>query len=189
MRMSADDTPTEASPTRLRLSVLPGRKPTGFRLEPDSAGRSALAGQLGLLGLKKLRFEGELVPHGTGDWMLTARLGATVTQACVATLAPVTTRIDETVERIYSASWVEPDGDEVEIPEDDRLEPLPETLDLAEVMSEALALALPLYPRAGAPGDGDKLFGPPGAAPLTDEAAKPFAGLKGLRDKLGNDEA
>ena len=41
-----------------------------------------------------------------------------------------------------------PDGDEVEMPEDDTVEPMPEVIDLAEVAAEALALALPLYPRA-----------------------------------------
>ena len=32
------------------------------------------------------------------------------------------------------------------MPEDDAIEPLPETLDLGEVLAEALALALPAYP-------------------------------------------
>jgi uncharacterized metal-binding protein YceD (DUF177 family) len=184
MRMPPSDPNEAPSPQRLRLGDLPGRKPTRFRLEPDEAARAALAARLDLLALKKLRFEGTLTPKGRGDWTLSATLGATVTQPCVATLAPVTTRIDEAVERIYSAHYAEPEGDEVEIPEDDRLEPLPETLDLAAVIAEALALALPLYPRAAEPGAGDAIATPPGAEPLTEESVRPFAGLKALKDRL-----
>jgi uncharacterized metal-binding protein YceD (DUF177 family) len=64
------------------------------------------------------------------------------------TLTPVRAVIDEPVRRRYVADLPQPDGDEVEMPEDDTLEPMPEVIDLAEVAAEALALALPLYPRA-----------------------------------------
>ena len=67
-------------------------------------------------------------------------LGATVTQACVVTLAPVITRIEETVTRRYLADMPEPEGEEVEMPEDDSAEPLPVIIDPGAVMIEALAL-------------------------------------------------
>ncbi len=79
------------------------------------------------------------------DWRLEAKLGATVVQPCVVTAEPVTTRIDDPVTRRYLAQMPEPQGDEVEMPEDDSAEPLPDVLDLSAVMAEALALALPLY--------------------------------------------
>ncbi len=41
-----------------------------------------------------------------------------------------------------------PTDDEAEMPEDDTAEPLPEVIDPGAVMFEALALALPDYPRA-----------------------------------------
>lgn len=184
----SDDT-DPPGPQRLRLGDLPGRKPTRFRLEPDAAARAALAAEFDLLALRKLVFAGSLTRKGKGDWELSAMLGATVTQPCVATLAPVTTRIDEKVERLYSAHYTEPEEDEAEIPEDDRLEPLPETLDLGALMAEALALALPLYPRAADPGAGDAIATPPGAAPLTDAAAHPFAGLRALQEMRDGDGA
>lgn len=171
-------------PETIRLADQSARKPRHFRLEPGAAEMTALAGRLNLIGLKKLRLEGELRPEGRRDWALSATLGATVVQPCVVTLAPVTTRIDEPVERLYAADYEEPDSDEAEMPEDERIEPLPETLDLTALMEEALALALPLYPRAEGVELGEAVFTQPGAEPLTDQAARPFAGLKGLRDKL-----
>ncbi len=79
-------------------------------------------------------------------------------------------------------------GAEIEMPEDDSHEPLPAVLDLSRVMVEALALALAaLSARRGADLE-DARFAAPGTAPMTDEDARPFAVLKGLRDKLEKDE-
>jgi hypothetical protein len=89
-----------------------------------------------------------------------------VVQPCVVTLAPVTTRIEEKVERRFRADLPEPaPGAEVEMPEDDALEPLPETLDLGRVLIEALALAVPEYPRADGASLGEAVFTEPGAEP------------------------
>jgi uncharacterized metal-binding protein YceD (DUF177 family) len=97
----------------------------------------------------------------------------------------VTTRIEEEVERRFRADLPQPaPGAEVEMPEDDALEPLPETLDLSRVLTEALALAVPEYPRAEGASLGEAVFTEPGQAALTDEAAKPLAGLAQLRDRL-----
>ena len=142
--------------------------------------------------MKKRRFSGRLVPDGKRDWRLEGTLGATVVQPCVVTLAPVSTRIDEEITRHYMADMPElPEGAEIEMPEDDTVEPLPETLDLGVVIAEALALALPPFPRAEGATLGEAVFTEPGATPMTDEAARPFASLAGLRDKLGkgDDEA
>jgi len=163
--------------------------PHAVTLTPDAPARAAIAGDLGLIALKKLRFDVTLTPLGKTDWQLDATLGATVVQPCVATLVPVTTRLDGPVVRRYLAEMSEPSADEVEVPEDDSTEPLPKILDLAAVMIEALALALPDYPRApDAPAQTTVLVAPPGAVPLTDDAAKPLAGLAALRDKLQKPE-
>lgn len=169
----------------IRLADLPNRKPTRILLEPDAAERAAVADVLGIPAVKKLRFEARLTPRGKRDWSLAAELGATVVQDCVVTLAPVTTRIDEPVERNYLADLPGIEGGgEVELPEDETVEPLPETLDLAAVMIEALALALPPYPRAEGATVATPVFTEPGKAPLRDEDLKPFAGLAGLRERL-----
>ena len=163
-------------------------KPRPFSLAPDADARLALAQELGISAIRKLKFHGEISPDGASDLKLQAELGATVVQPCVITLEPVTTRIDETVSRRYLASMPElPEGDEIEMPEDETAEPLPRELNLAEVMTEALALALPAWPRAEGAGPVDLSVTEPGEQPMTDDEAKPFAELKSLRDKLEKD--
>lgn len=168
-----------------RLADLAARKPTRFTLAPDDAAVRALAEDLGILALRKLSFRGELVPKGRHDWELTAHLGATAVQACIVTLAPVQTRIDEQVLRRYLADMPQPEGDEVEMPEDDTAEPLPQVIDAGAVMAEALALALPLYPRAPGAELGAVQGTPPGAEPIVEEKLRPFAGLADLMRQRG----
>lgn len=169
----------------LRTADLSDNRPRAFDIVPDADTLAALAAELDVSALRKLRFRGTIEPHGSRDWLLKARLGATVIQPCVVTLAPVTTRIEETVRRLYSPDATEPEGEEIEMPEDDGMEILPPVIDLDAVLSEALALAIPEFPRAGDVELGAALFSPEGAEPLTDEAARPFAGLAALRDRLG----
>jgi uncharacterized metal-binding protein YceD (DUF177 family) len=154
---------------------------------PDAAARAAIARHLDIRDIRKLRFEGTLTPEGRRDWTLTATLGATVVQDCVVTLDPVVTRIDEPVTRRYLADMPEPTLGEVEMPEDDTIEPLPASLDLAAVMVEALSLALPPFPRAPGAELGELTVTEPGSAPLDADTIRPFAGLAGLRDKLTGD--
>lgn len=168
----------------LRLKQLSAREPTEFRLEPDAGARAALAAELDLLELRKLRLEGRLAPEGARDWRLEATLGATVVQPCSVTLVPVTTRIDVPVLRRYLTDFAPPTEAEAQMPEDDSLEPLPEAVDLEQVMAEALALAVPDFPRAEGVGLGEAVYAEPGVEPLRDEDAKPFAGLAELKKKL-----
>jgi uncharacterized metal-binding protein YceD (DUF177 family) len=167
----------------LRPGALPPKKPTRFDIMPDAAARTALLADLGLLAIRSLRLAGEIAPAGRRDWRLAARLTADVDQACVVTLAPVAARIDAPVLRRYVADWQPPAGDEVEVT-DDSEEPLPEVIDLDAVLAEALALALPDYPRAPGVGLGEVAATPPGAAPLTDDNVKPFAALQALKDRM-----
>lgn len=171
----------------VRLADL-GTKSLAFDVTPGPDRLAALAAELDLLDLRKLRFTGRLQPDGPRDWRLEATLGATVVQPCRVTLKPVTTRIDEPVLRRYLARWDEPVKAEAEMPEDDTAEPLPETLDLGAVLAEALALALPPFPRAEDAEEGSQVFAGPGTAPMTDKDVKPFAGLASLRDRLKSDD-
>jgi uncharacterized metal-binding protein YceD (DUF177 family) len=173
----------------LRVADLSTNKPTRFELIPDQPALQAIAAELGLQGLRKLRFKGEVRASGKRDWVLDAQLGATVTQSCVVTLDPVTTRLEEKTERRFVAEMPEYDdnagGDDgVEMHEDDSLEPLGSHIDPAAVMIEALSLALPLYPRADGAAMGEANFTEPGKDAMTDEDTKPFAGLAALRDQL-----
>lgn len=178
---------TDALPRQtLRFADLRNRRDTSFALAPEAAGREAVAEALGIVAVKKLRFDGRIAPLGKTDWALEGRLGATVVQECVVTLAPVTTRIDEAVRRSYLSEMPDLGSGEVEMPEDDSAELLPAEIDLGEVMIEALALALPPFPRADGASLGEAVYTEPGARPMTYEAAKPFSGLASLRDALEN---
>ncbi len=174
--------------TSLRVADLPQNAATPFELRPDNDTLEPIKRELGLLGLRKLSFVGQLSAQGKRDWVLKGKLGATVIQPCVVTLEPVTTRIDTPVTRVFLADWTDPDEPEFEIPEDDETEPLGAEIDPAQVMIEALSLALPQYPRK----DGAELeqadYTEPGKQAMTDEDVKPFAGLADLRDAMKKDE-
>lgn len=185
----SDDQPNPPLPNlTLPVQTLPTapllrRTRTGVTFAPDAAGRAAIAAVLDLLALPVFRLEGEAAPSGKRDLVLTGRITARVVQPCSVTLVPVETRIDEPVVRRYLADFQEPDGTEVEMSEDDTTEALTETLDLVAVAIEALALALPLYPRAPGADLGEAVFAPPGATPLRDADLRPFAGLAALVGK------
>lgn len=175
--------------TAYRISELSAGRPTTFELRPGKPQMERIADELGLEALRKLSFVGNITSEGKRDWRLDAKLGATVVQPCVVTLAPVTTRIDTPVERVFVTDM--PDiktTDDVEMPEDDTLEPLGNVIDLTAVMTEALALALPDYPRSSEAQLTQTEFTPPDAEPIREEETKPFAGLAALKDKLDKDQ-
>lgn len=171
----------------LATSPMLRRKQTHVVFAPDAAERALIAAALDLIELPSFRLEGDATPSGKRDLVLTGRIVARVVQPCSVTLAPVETRIDEPVVRRYLADFQMPEAVEVEMPEDDTTEPLTETLDLAAVAIEALALALPLYPRAPGADLGEAVFAPPGTAPLRDADLRPFAGLASLVGKTDPD--
>lgn len=176
-----DDT---SQPTVLRVADLPQRRATGFHLTPDRAARDRIAATLGILGIRKLDFRGQVQAHGKSDWRVDAQLGATVEQSCVVTLEPVATRIDQPVSRLFIKGLEDETAEEVEIPEDDNQEALTAEIDLERILTEALALALPDYPRREDAALDQSEFSAPGVTPMTDAEAKPFAGLAQLKGKL-----
>lgn len=172
-------------PRIVEVAKLRGAPEFVFDLSATPEERQALARLMGAQAVRKLRFEGRLRPAARGALSLEARLGATVVQTCVVSLDPVTTRIDTPVRRLFTPETGAPS---VEIVvsglDEDETEPLGDRIDLGLVAIEALALALPPYPRregveligsAGLSGDGE----PEEAEPT------PFAALASLRAKLG----
>lgn len=168
------------------VGKLSPKAPFSFDLQLSHAERLALQKDLDLLGLRKLRFFGEISADRAADWVLTATIGATVMQPCVATLEPVTTRIDDQVMRRFLKNWPSEDdlGEEVEMSEDDSLEELGESIDLFSVLRESLSLSLPVYPRAdGAEADHTQAR-PAGAAPITSIDDQGISALSDLKRKL-----
>ena len=175
----------------LDLSTLARRKRTVFEHRLDSAQLSVLKDELGLSGLRKVSLTGELTPAGKRDFALSASLGATAVQPCTITLEPVTTRIDAGVTRRFVAEMPkhsdQAEEDEfggIAMLEDDTLEPLGTEVDLWRVMSEALALELPDYPRAQGAELGTVNVTEPGKDAMSEDDLKPFAGLADLKSKL-----
>jgi len=170
----------------LRVRELSPRKVTRFSIIPTAAEMAEIATELDIRALRKVRFEGEVSAMGRADWRLKGTIGATVEQSCIVTLEPVGARIDETVERHFIANLEEPDEEdaEIEMNENESIEQLGETIDLWETMIESLALALPLYPRAKGAALGELNVTEPGKDAMTDEQAKPFAGLAALKSQL-----
>lgn len=147
----------------------------------------ALKDLFGVISVKKMRFTGALKPLDKKGWVLVAKLGATVSQECVLTLATVRTRLDLEVKRIYlpeiTATAAVISLDTVE---DDETERLESAIDLGLVAIEELAMAIPEYPRSKGATLENAEFSPTDAAPIVEETPKPFAGLAGLKEKLEN---
>lgn len=183
-------TQSEPKTYKLRVADLPQRTKTRFDLRLDAAEIETLRAALDLLDLRKAVFSGTVSPLGKRDWQLVAHLGATVVQPCVATLEPVTTRVETDVTRQFLDGLDQPNEPEAEMPDDDTSEALGTHIDLWQVLSEALSLALPLYPRAASASEPVEIrVTTPGAQAMTDEQAKPFAGLAVLKDQLkGSDD-
>lgn len=173
-------------PRVLEMSRLRERDAFDFDIAPTGAERAALARLLEAQDVRKLRLSGRLTAASRGAWTLDARLGATVIQTCVVSLEPVTTRVDQTVRRRYEVLPARPEAEvTLSVFEDDEIEPLGERIDLGLVAVEALALALPPYPRRDGATLARAATDPEGEAPDEDAEVKPFAALAALRDKLG----
>lgn len=154
-----------------------------FDETPTEKEAEAIRDALGLRGLRKMRFQGEIEPLGKRSWRVAGHLGASITQSCVLSLEPVKTRIDTEVSlRFLPESAIEYDTPE-DILEDD-VEPLGPVIDIGQVATEALSLVMPDYPRCETAEFEKVVATPEGAAPIKDEDTKPFADLKALRDKL-----
>lgn len=170
---------------QVEVAKLPKHQPTEFDLNLDRLQCADIAKGLGVMDIAKLRFKGQLLSHSGGDWALDANLGATLTQACIATLNPVKTRIDDRIERLFTKAPEDPPArGEVEMPEDVTTEKLTGIIDLGQVMYEALALRIPLFPRDPGAGPVDVTVTEPGADPLQGADMRPFAQLKSLKEKL-----
>ena len=64
--------------TRDVLKTAALTRPHSFELAPDAVAREALALELGISSIRKLRFAGSITPDGDADLALDATLGATI---------------------------------------------------------------------------------------------------------------
>lgn len=163
-------------------------RPIEVTLKPDPAMNARIAEYLGINGLSKPRLVATLTLQRNGRVDVTGKLGATVTQSCVVSLAPVRTRIEDTVQRRFVTELPDP-GDDYQMGEDEEtVELLGKTIDLGAILVEDLALALPPFPRADDAQLETRHFTAPGHTPMSDDDAKPFAALAALKGKLKDAE-
>lgn len=177
------------SPAALRVAKLSQTGPTPFSVTPDKAEHTRIAEELCVAQLRKLSFKGSVRPIGEAAWQVDATLGATVVQSCVITLEPVTTRIDAPVTRQFQKNIEIPDVEEFELPAEDMPDLLGTWIDPNEIMIEALALHIPEYPRAPDAELQNTRFAEAGVTPMTDDDAKPFAGLAALKAQMGKNSS
>lgn len=169
--------PVEFSRTAPVDSLDPQQTVSG---EATEAERAALARRYSVPAVRRLSFRAAARPWGPGGWRVAGVVDAALTQICVVTLEPVDTVLSESFERFFVPARRMGEAEGL-LPEDEAPDPLGAVIDFGEAAAEAAALAIDPYPRApGAAFDG-VLAGPPGEAPLTDEAVRPFAGLAALK--------
>lgn len=178
----ADALPPPPFERKQKVDRLRGHKAVPFDVSPDNAESEAIKSVLGLKGLRKMRFQGEISPLGKQGWKVTGTLGASITQDCVVSLQPVKTRIDTEVRlRFLPEDMIDPSTAEDVLEED--VEVLGDVIDLGHIAVEALSLATPDYPRAENAMLGQISARPEGTAPILDEETKAFAGLAALKKK------
>ena len=108
-------------------------------------------------------------------------------QPCRISLQPVSARIDVPLRRSYAQSLLNAEYDaETQMTDDSDIDPLPTHLNLLDIMAEGLALEIPDYPTHPDARFEGQSYTAPGVSPMTDDDAKPFAGLAALKETLEN---
>jgi len=147
---------------------------------------AALTRRYNVPAVRSLSVDAAFEPWGPGGWRLTGLARAGLTQTCVVTLEPLDTEVEERIARHYAPPRRLAEAAAL-LADDDEPDPLEEAVDVGEAAAEAVALAIDPYPRTPGVAFEGLRRGPPGAEPLTDEAARPFAALAALRRRGGDD--
>jgi uncharacterized metal-binding protein YceD (DUF177 family) len=146
----------------------------------DPGACAALAERFGLLSLVSLTATVRLRRvSDRGLYAVRGRFSASVEQACVVSLEPVSCRLEESFELLYSTAPADAVDVEavVDIDAEDPPEAVgPEGIDIGEAVAQQLAMALNPYPRR-------EDARSPAEYAAGDEAVEesPFAGLRALR--------
>lgn len=120
-----------------------------YEIAASAEERAALARRFELLALDRLEARVELKPVPGGFFRLAATLEAEVTQACIITLEPVASRVEDAFSVLYGT---------LDVQEEVLLDGVSETvepleggiIDIGEAVAQQLSLALDPFPRAAA---------------------------------------
>ena len=169
----------------ITISQLSQNKIHKFSIRFDNNDLLDYKNLLDLRKISKVTIFGEISAEGNKNWLLNAKIGASVTQSCVVTMEDVSTRIDENITRHYFADIDKHDENFTSVEElDADAEGIPDEINLLDLTIESISLNLSDFPRKDGIIIDPVLSAPEGIKPLTDDAVKPFAGLASLRDKL-----
>lgn len=180
--MSSDPIrPPEFSRT-IATEALRDRGGGALSAEATDAERAALAARYGVPAVLDLSVDATADPWGPGGWRVSGRARARLTQTCVVSLEPVDTEVDEGFVRFFAPGRrIEEARDLLDEDAEEEPEVLGAAIDVGEIAAEAVALGIDPYPRRPDASFDGAVHGPPGAEPLTDEAARPFARLSALK--------
>ncbi len=139
--------------------------------------RTALARRFGLLALDALVATVRLKRVGGGAVSVDARCVAEVVQACVVTLEPIASRIEDSCQVLFAPLGTAAHADVTVSWDEDGPEPLTgDTIDVGEVVAAHLGVALDPYPRRP-----DAVFSAARTEGGEDPSgASPFGVLRGL---------
>jgi uncharacterized metal-binding protein YceD (DUF177 family) len=145
---------------------------------------AALAADLGIERIDSLEARYRIVSLAGGRYRLAGRLIARVVQACVVTLDPVESKLDEPLAvefrpSVELARAEDPTDSEQSALEAEEYEPIEHgRLAVGRIVVETLTAALPQYPRTP-----DAALDHTEAAPAEPGPTSPFAALKGWKGK------
>jgi len=180
---ASDNRMTAPALSAWRVPIRVNEIPEGGRhldLHADAGTREAIARMAGVEALPRLDASFDVTRHGGEGVRVRGTVSASVRQACVVTLEPLESEVEEAVDLVFAPA-VRPDarrGDSlsaetVALAADEPPEALGDTIDLGEIATEFLLLAIDPYPRK--PG---AVFA--ASAPV-DDSAHPFAALAALK--------
>jgi hypothetical protein len=169
---------------------------TGLRRDAKTQFRSVaerdelvkLARYLDVERVDKLTLTGFISPTEGNGWRIHGRLMASFAQSCVISLAPLSIKHNTEIERFYLPEDHLITEQEVHVSHDeqDMPDPFTDYLDPAQLAVDELVQMIAPYPRAKGVELAQSGFAPPGITPLTDDAARPFAGLSALKPVSGD---
>jgi uncharacterized metal-binding protein YceD (DUF177 family) len=163
----------------VRVDTL-GAAPRPLGIEAEEVERADLARRFGLVAIDRLAADLTLHRKG-GEVAMDGTLVASVTQACIATGAPLAAEIETGFSVVFRPQPDAAADEDIELGEDE-LDVVfydSESIDVGEAVAETLALNLDPYPRAP---DAEQALKAAGVK--SEQEAGPFGALAGLRDKL-----
>ncbi len=155
-------------------------------LQPSDEERAAVAKRLDLISLDMLEGHVTVQPEMGREMSVQGTVRAEVTQTCVVSGEPVTTKLEFDLFRMYAEdadpfSGLANGEDDVSDPDLEDPDPIIDGLiDVGEAVIEELALRIPLYPRAEGVEFNDSRY----AIDATDVKENPFSALESLKNKI-----